>query len=131
MVRYIAGNSPKDTATARERILLPMVQRIQVNGLEDDITEWDSAYGRMVEYTRENGGMGRHMGTGWKNVSTVRYDMKACGITIFQSENDDDAGNAHLHPLIHTTDSLTIFQIGQKPFYDLFVGTEMISCSQK
>jgi hypothetical protein len=98
MVRYIAGNSPRDTATARERILFPMVQRIQVNGLKDDTTAWDSAYGRMVEYTRENGGMGRRMDTGWKNVSTVRYDMKACGITIFQSENDDDAVNAHLHP---------------------------------
>jgi hypothetical protein len=85
----IAGNLPKATAMARERIHLRMDQHILVNGPKDDTMESDNVYGWMAEYTRENGEMGRHMDTVWKNESMERYDMKACGITIFQSENDD------------------------------------------
>ena len=96
---------------AREHIHLLMAQHILVNGPKDATMESDNAYGRMAEYTRENGGMGRHMGTVSKNESMERYDMKACGITIFQSENDDDIRPVHHYFPTHTAVSLTMLRL--------------------
>jgi hypothetical protein len=79
------------TAIVRERGLTHflMVPRILVNGTADAITELVNAFGRMVESTRENGGMARHMATVWKNEPTGRYDTKGLGKMMCLYGNDD------------------------------------------
>jgi hypothetical protein len=67
-------------------IPLPMARRTPVSGTKDGITEWDNAFGVMVEYTGENGAMVRLMDLVSKNVRMEQYDTKEPGTQMYPYE---------------------------------------------
>lgn len=131
----IAVNSPPDIVRERELTHLPTVPHILANGIVDAITESDNAFGRMAESTRENGGMVRHMGTGWKNEPTGRYDMKGIGMRMCRSGNDDvwvcARASSHNHSIRSAPGCAAVFQLCVVVLRGLSIGPLLSSFSSE